>query len=98
MSYIYPVDLEVWSKLAQRARIKRIASKFAHNFDCDWQRISAFFYSVTLTHVLLSQIISCSDTKGLILVVIECKLACKCNLCIGVFTFILQGQQSIVIA
>ncbi len=49
MVYIYPVDLEVWSKLAQRARIKRIASKLERNLDCDWQRVSAFSHSVTLT-------------------------------------------------
>ena len=39
---LYPVDLEVWSKLAQRARIKLIVSKFARDFDCNWQRVSAF--------------------------------------------------------
>ena len=83
---LYPVGLEVWSKLAQRARIKRIASKFARDFDCDWQRVSAFSHSVTLTRILLSQIISHSDTKGSVLVVMECKRACKCDLCIGVFT------------
>ncbi len=71
----YPVDLEVWSKLARRARIKRIASKFVRDFDCDWQRVSAFSHSVTLTRVLLPQIISCSDTKVLVLVVMECKRA-----------------------
>ncbi len=86
-SILYPVDLEVWRKLAQRARIKRFASKFAHDFYCDWQRVSAFSHSVTLTRVLLSQIISkYSDTKGSVLVVMECKRACKCDLCIGVFT------------
>ena len=36
--------------------------------------VSAFSHSVTLTHVLLSQIISYSDTK-------ECWRACKCDLC-----------------
>ena len=36
------VDLEVWYKLAQGTRIKRIASKFVPDFDCDWQRVSAF--------------------------------------------------------
>ncbi len=46
---LYPVDLEVWSKLVQCARIKRIASKFARNFDCDWQHVSAFSHSITLT-------------------------------------------------
>ncbi len=46
---VYPVDLEVWSKLPQRARIKCIASKFARDFDFDWQRVNAFSHSVTLT-------------------------------------------------
>ena len=32
---IYSVDLEVWSKLAKHAHIKRIESNFAHNFDSD---------------------------------------------------------------
>ncbi len=83
---LYPVDLEVWRNLAQRARIKRIASKFVCHFDCDWQRVRVFSHSVTLTRVLLSQIISYSDTKASVLVVMECKLAYKCNICIGVFT------------
>ena len=50
------------------------------------------------TCVLLSQIISYSDTKGLVLVtvVMECKRACKYDLCIGVFTSYFKGQQSIV--
>ncbi len=30
---LYSVDLEVWSKLSKRTRIKRIASKFARDFD-----------------------------------------------------------------
>ncbi len=47
--HIYTVDLEVWSKLAQRARIKRIASKFVRNFDCGWQLVRAVFHSVTDT-------------------------------------------------
>ncbi len=84
--YLYPVDLEVWRKLAQHACIKRIASKFASDFDCDWQCISVLSHSITLTRVLLSQIISYLDTKGSVLVVKECKRACKCDLCIGVFT------------
>ena len=83
---LYPVDLEVWSKLAQRARIKRIASTFARDFDCDWQCVSAISHSVTLTRVLLSQIISYSVTEESVLVVMECKHACKCDLCRGVFT------------
>ncbi len=64
---IYSVDLEVWSKLAERARIKRTASKCAHDFDCDWECVNAFSHCGTLTRVLLLQIISCSDTKVLIL-------------------------------
>ena len=68
--WLYPVDLEVWSKLTQRARIERIESKCARDFDCDWQRVSEFsLYSVTLTRFLLSQIISNSDTKGSLLIV-----------------------------
>ncbi len=39
---LYPVDLEVWSKLAQRARIKRTELKFARDFDCNRQRVRAF--------------------------------------------------------
>ena len=70
---VYPVDLEEWSKLSQRTRIKRIVSKFVRNFDCDWQRVRAFSHSVTLTRTLLSQIISYSDTKGSVLIVMECK-------------------------
>ena len=38
ISCIYSVDLEVWSKLAKRARIKCIASKFARDFEYDLQR------------------------------------------------------------
>ena len=84
--YLYPVDLEVWSKPNQRARIKRIASKFARDFDCDLQCVSVISHSVTLTHVLLSQILSYSITKASVLVVMECKHAGKCDICIGVFT------------
>ncbi len=72
---LYSVDLEVWSKPAKRARIKRIASKCARNFDWDWQRVNAFFHCVTLTRVLLPQIISYSDTKVPVLVAMECKRA-----------------------
>ena len=45
---LHSVDIEVWSKLAKRARIMHIASKCAHDFDCDWQRVNAFSYCVTL--------------------------------------------------
>ncbi len=70
---LHPVDLEVWSKLAQCARIKRIASTCVRDLDCDWQRIKAFSHCVTLIRVLLSQIVSYSDTKVPVLVVMECK-------------------------
>ena len=64
---VYSVDLEVWSKPAKRTRnIKHIASKSAHNFDCDWQRVNTFSHCITLKRVLLSQIISYSDTKELL--------------------------------
>ncbi len=46
--YLYCVDLEVWSKVAKRARIKCIASKFAHNFECVLQRVNTFSHCVTL--------------------------------------------------
>ncbi len=74
---VHSVDLEVWSKLAKRARIKRIASKFARDFECDLQRVNAFSHCVTLTSVLhvLPQVISCSDIKVSVCVVIECKRA-----------------------
>ena len=60
---LHSVDLEVWSKLAKRALIKLLASKFTRDFDCDWQRINVFSYCVTLTRVLLPQIISYSIYK-----------------------------------
>ncbi len=72
---LYSVDLEVWSKLAKYARIKCIASKFARDIDSDWQRVNAFSHCITLKHVLLPQIISYSDTKVLVLGVMECKHA-----------------------
>ena len=56
------------------------------DIDCDWQRESVFSHGVTMTHILLLQIISYSDTKRLVLVVIECRGECMCVLCIGVFT------------
>ncbi len=61
--FLFSVDLEVWTKLANRVRIMRIASKCAHDFDSDWQRINAISHGVTLIYILLSQIISYSDTK-----------------------------------
>ncbi len=48
MIKVYSVDLEVWSKLAKHARIMRISSKCAHDFDCDWQHVNAFSDYVTL--------------------------------------------------
>ncbi len=68
-------SVEVWSNIAKRARIMHIASKYARDFDCEWQRVNTFSHCVTLTRVLLSQIISYSDTKVLVLVVMECKRA-----------------------
>ena len=91
---IHSVDLEVWSKLAKRARMKRIASKFACDFECVLQRVNAFSRCVTLTRVLLLQIIFCSDTKVSVLV-IECKRAIVINVQSWYFYSILQGQQSI---
>ena len=67
--WLSSVDLEVWSKLAKRARIKRIASKFARDFDSDWPRVNTFSHCVTLKCVLLPQILSYSDTKVLVVVV-----------------------------
>ena len=73
---LYSVDLEVWSKLSKRTRIKRIASKFARDFDWNWQRVNVFSHCVILWCVLLTQIISLySVTKVSVLVVLEYK--CK---------------------
>ena len=73
--HLYCVDLEVWSKLAKCVRFMRSASKCAHDFDCEWQRVNAFSHCFTLIRALLSQIISYSDTKVPVLVVMECKCA-----------------------
>ncbi len=72
---LHSVDLEIWSKLAERASIMCIASKSAHDFDCDWQGVNTFSHRVTLIHVVLSQIISYSDKKLPVLVVMEYKRA-----------------------
>ena len=72
---LHSADLEVWSKLAERTRIKHSASKWARDFDCNWERVNAFSHCVTLRHVLLLQIISYSDTKVPVLVVMEYKRA-----------------------
>ena len=68
---LHSVDLEIWSKLAEHAHIKRTASKYARNFDCDWERVNVFSSCVTLRRILLPQIISYSDTKVPVLVVME---------------------------
>ena len=52
-----------------------IASKCSRDFDCDWQRVNAFSHCVTLIRNLLSQIISYSDAKVQVLVVMERKRA-----------------------
>ncbi len=52
-----------------------IASKFVRDFDCDWQRVHTFSHCVALIRALLSQIISYSDTKVPVFVVMECKPA-----------------------
>ena len=70
---LYCVDLEVWSKLAKCVRIMGIVSKCARDFDCDWQPVNALSHCVTLIHILLLQIISYSDTKVPVLVVMEFK-------------------------
>ena len=70
---LYSVDLEVWSKLAKRARIMRIASKWVRDFNCDWQHVNAFSHCICLTRILLPQIISYSDTEVPVLVVMEYK-------------------------
>ncbi len=69
---LHSADLEVWSKLA---RTKHITSKFACDFDSDWQLVSVFSHCVTLIRFLLPHIISYSNTKVLVLVVMECKRA-----------------------
>ncbi len=92
---LYCVDLEVWSKLAKCVRIMRIASKCVRNFDCNWQHVNAFSRYVTLIRVLLSQIISYTDTKVQVLVVIEYKCANMIMCTSWYFYSILQGQQSV---
>ncbi len=96
---LYSVDLEVWSKLAKHACIKRIASKYMRYFDCNWQRVNAFSRRITLTLVLLPQIISYSATKGRFLNLLSME-AYKRDLYELIFLprdfySILQGQQSI---
>ncbi len=71
-------------------------SKCVCDFDCDWYRVNAFSRCVTLTCILLPQIISYSDTKVLVLVM-KCKHVDVYELIFLLYTlgFILQGQQSI---
>ena len=57
------------------ASVSCVLRQNARNFDCDWQRVNVFSHCVTLIRVLLSQIISYSDTKVPVLVVMECKHA-----------------------
>ena len=57
----------------------RIASKYACDFDCGWQRVNALSHCVTLIRVPLSQMISYSDTKVPVFVVMECKRASVIN-------------------
>ena len=93
---LYSVDLEVWSKLAKLARIKRIAPNARAILTATGSMKARFPIALRWhVRVLLSQIISHSDTNGLVLVVMEYKGVCKCVLCIGVFTSYFQGQQSI---
>ena len=82
---LYSVDCEVWSKLAERAHIKRTASKCALEFDCDWEVVNVFSHCVTLTCVLLQQIISYSDTKVPVLVVMKNKRASVLYVCELIF-------------
>ena len=86
------VDFEVWSKLAKHARINLIASKFVHDFDCDWQRVNAFSHCVTLTRVLLLQIISYSVTKVSVHVVKE--YMCTCVIYVYELVFLLHTSRS----
>ena len=72
---LHSVDLEVWSKLAEHARIKRTSSKWERDFDCNWEHVNAFSHCVTLRCVLLPQIISYLDTKVPVFVVMEYKRA-----------------------
>ncbi len=92
MAELYSVDREVWSKLAKGARIKCIVSKFQRDFDSDWQRVNAFSHCVTLKRVLLLQIISYSDTKVPVFVVMECKHASVIH--VYELTFLLHTSRS----
>ena len=81
-------------KLAKHALIKRITSKCVCDFACDWQRVNMFSHCVTLACILLPQILSYSDTKVLVLLVVT-----ECNPASGIYVyeliFLLQGQQSV---
>ena len=65
--YPYSVDLEVWSKY------QAYCVKIGRDFNGDLQRVNSFSHCVTLAHILLPHIISYSETKMLVLVVVECK-------------------------
>ena len=90
----YPVDIEVWSKLAQRARIKRIASKFARDFDCNWQRVSAIPIAL-LWHTFYFRKLSLTQLqKGWFLLLWNVRMIASWFMYRS-FYFILQGQQSV---
>ena len=66
-----------------------------YDFDCDWEHVNVFTHDcVTLTHVLLPQIISYSDTKVPVLVVMEYKHTSVLYVYEMIY-FILQGQQRV---
>ncbi len=60
--YIY-VDIEIWSKLAKHSLIKRIASKWVHDFDCDCQHVNAFSIALLWHMFYFHKLISYSDAK-----------------------------------
>ena len=60
---------------AKHALMKGFVSRCVRDFDCDWQHVNVFSHCVTLTHVLLLQIISYSDTEVTVLVVKKYKCA-----------------------
>ncbi len=69
-----------------------LRKKCAHDCNCDRQHVNAFFYCVTLVHGLLLQIISYSDTKVPVLVVMECKRASV--IYVYQLTFLLHTSRS----
>ncbi len=65
-----------------------------HERRSDWQHVNAFSHCVTLKCILLPQIISYSDTKMLVLVVMECKRACVIH--VYELTFLLHTSTEYV--